>query len=76
MQTLLNITSTLVFTIVFEIHCNFYCFYLIDGKFTDLMLFPFLQGKIWASEKSDVFFRGFAHPIGIGHAIRPGLQLL
>ena len=77
-----NLTSTLVFTIIFGIYTftlklfkSFSLRYLFDCKFADLMIFSLLQWKICAPEEW-MRLRGFAllsAPIGIGRAICLGL---
>ena len=56
-----NITSMLVFTIVFEIHRAFSLFYLFDWKFADLIIFLFYNAKC-VHPKNWEGLRGFAHP--------------
>ena len=52
-----NITSALVFTIVFV---TFPLLYLFDCNFVDLLIFFFLQGKICAPKKSGASQRSSA----------------
>ena len=73
-----NITSVLVFTLVFGIHCNFSLFYQFDYKFVDLMVFFFFTRQNLHTQKighiSEVL-HAQACPIGIGCVICPGLYL-
>ena len=50
--------------IVFGIDCNFFIFYLFDWKLVDLMIFSFLQGKMWRP-KDRVRLTDFARPMPI-----------
>ena len=68
-----NITSTLVLTIVFGIHCNFFIVLSTWMEICRPMNFSFLQGKMCAPT-SEVL-RARARPIGISRSIYPGLYL-
>ena len=73
-----NITSKLVFLIIFRIYCHFWLFYLSDWKFVHLMPFT--------STKQNVHVQTIGHaskvlltrqsPIGIRFTICPGLLKL
>ena len=71
-----NVTSTLVFTIVFEIHRTFSLFYLFDWKFTDLIIFFFVMQNVCAQKIAKVseVLRTQAHLISIRCTICPALK--
>ena len=70
-----NITSRLLFMIVFGIHCNFSIPLPVGLKARSIGFFVFYKAKC-ACPKNRAFLRGFAHPIGIGRAICPELLWL
>ena len=64
----------------FEIHCNLFDIYLpVLSKFEDLMVFPFLKGRILSAQiirHASEILLAHAHMIGIGRAIYQGLDLI